>query len=354
MLRTTNTLWFSLAAALVALCAPAAVCPAGEDDSILYVYARSGAIAAEVADGFREKYGFRVEVEHFDSDEEMHEQIRHGETGYDLLVASSGVAEDLALSNALLEIDHKKIDNLRHVRSRALALFPDAELRYHVPFHVSVIGVGYDRKRVEANATGSWDIYARPEYRKKAAMMNDTRNALGAALKYLGHSVNSVDNGEIADAGKLVKSWKDNIALFATVEAGEMLVNGDLSFIQASNGFVAGLARQNPDLDFFVPREGSIMATDNFVIPGDSTKTGPAHAFINHMLDPAVAARNMEATFLYMPVPEARELLSGGLRNSVMFKIDEEIFFKCEPVLRIGPALELYDKTWGDVLLGRR
>ena len=325
--------------------------PAAAGERILHVYTWDSYFDQEAIRRFEERNGCSVEFNYYDSNETMHQTLRAG-GGYDVITPPPNTAAALYAEGLLRRLDHARLPNLEHLERGTPVLGQDPMLMYSVPYTVTVTGVGYNRELVAADATGSWAIFADARYRGKMTLLNDMREALGAGLKYLGYGINSVDPEEVRAAGDVVEAWKVNIAAFEVDAAQKGLRDGKFLAIQAYNGDIALIIDEHPEIGFFVPAEGSALNADCFVIGSDSEDADLAHAFINHFLDPEIAAMNMESTYYYMPNTGAIEKISPRLRNNPAFDIPADIVAKCELILNLGAKHSLYDAAWEEVLFG--
>lgn len=322
---------------------------AGDAANTLYVFTWRNYFGPEAVRRFEERYDCRVEFDYYESNDMISGMLRSG-GGYDIITPAPTVAAQLREEGLILDLDHSLLPNIEFVERSPYGLVEDAEMRYSVPYTLSVTGVGYNKKLASADAIGSWSIFSRKG--RPMAMLNDAREIIGAGLKFLGHSINSTDPREVAAAGRVVKGWKRNIRAFDVEAAKAALRDGSMSAIQAYNGDIAMLIAENPDIGFFVPREGSALNSDGFVIGADCRQIELAHAFINHFLDPDVAAVNMEAIHYLMPNPEAMKKMSDGIRNNPALNIPEEALAKCEPILGVGDAIDMYDQVFLDIVIG--
>ena len=59
----------------------------------------------------------------------------------------------------------------------------------------------------------------------------------------------------------------------------------------------AAEAANNVNVAYSIPKEGALMWLDSFAIPADAPHPDEAHAFINFMLRPEIAARNSNFVF---------------------------------------------------------
>lgn len=326
-------------------------CAASEEKQVLYVYTWEGYFDPVVVKEFEDAHGCRVDFDYFDSYDTMYERIRNGESGYDLITPAANLAADLEKRGLLRPLNRRLIPNMRHLDTSLLVPFPDLEMRYHVPYTCSITGIGYNSRLLPPDAVGSWDIYELAGNEKRGSLMNDPRSVIGAALKYLGYSINSTDPVEIRAAGEMLAKWKRNVAMFdVNLPLGE-LQGGRLSFVQAFSGNVAQITDANPDLDFYIPREGSILNSDYFVIPVDAVNHELAHAFINHIFNPKMAARTMESILYYMPNRAALAQISREFRNNTLLFFPLEDIERSEAIRDVGDSQAYYDKEWESLLM---
>ncbi len=350
---TTLRSKFLLPALLCSLLLPLFAAPAGEAKRVLNIYTWEDYFDPEAVRLFEEKHDCRVEFDYYDSNETMFESL-HGNDGYDLITPPPNVAVQLNDDGWLLPLDHALLPNRKYLDRSSPSMSHDPDMKFSVPYTFTVTGVGYNKQMVPPDALGSWAIFADKRFHKRMAMLNDMRETIGAGLKFLGHSLNSVAPAEVAAAGKVVEGWKGNLTMFDVDHAREGLRSGTLAAIQAYNGDIAMISsgRDDDDIAFFVPKEGSALNADVFVIPSDTTDADLAYAFINHFLDPEMAAKNMESIHYYMPNPEALSRLGAELREHGAFNIPRDIIDKCEVVRNLDSAKRtLYDQAWSKVLL---
>lgn len=333
-----------------ALCLLLSACSfAGE--RVLSVYTWEAYFSPRAVQEFEKRFECKVEFDYYESNETMIESLKAG-GGYDIMTPSGYGSHYLQTHGKLLPLDHALLPNMKNIQEGTPSLAHDREMGYSVPYTATITGVAYNTDMVPPDALGSWDIFADSRLAKKMTMMNDTRETIGAALKFLGYSVNSSVSREVQEAGRVVREWKENLAMFSVDEAREGLISGKYAAIQAYNGDFVHIQKDNPQLDFFVPREGSAISSDQLVIGSDTQQPGLAHAFINFFLDAEIAAMNMQDTGYFMPNAPALELLDDDFRKNPAFDIAPEILEKSEVIHTLDESRELYDQVWEEVLIG--
>ncbi len=321
-----------------------------EEERVLHVYTWEEYFAPEVITAFEQQFNCVVEFDYYDSNETMFEMLM-GEDGYDIITLSGNIAVAMRQNGWLAPLNHQLLPNLDNIDPTTSSLTQDPDMRFYVPYTETVTGIGYNRSMVPEDAIGSWAILGDSRFSGRMAMLNDMRETLGAGLKYLGYSLNTTNPREVEEAGEVVKLWKRNIDRFDVDSARISLAKGELAVIQAYSGDVALDAELNQEIGFFIPKEGSALNSDVFVIPADSPVQDLAHAFINHMLDSAMAALNMESVCYYMPNKQALQAIPASFRNNPAFTAPAASPANCEVIVNLDTMRAVYDRVWTDVLL---
>jgi spermidine/putrescine transport system substrate-binding protein len=287
----------------------------GPQKKILHIYNWADYIRPELVTEFEQKDNCRVMIDYFESNESMYAKLKAGATGYDLVFPSSYMAAIMQKQSMLQSIDHTMIPNIQYIDRQYLAKTQDKTMTYSVPYMISFTGIGYNTEKVQ-NVKRSWAMFDRPEYKGRMVLLNDMRETIGAALRFLGYSVNTLNDDELGKARDVVIRWKKNIAKFEVDESKRGLAANEFWLVHNYSGDIIQVMEENDKVDFFIPEEGTIFACDDMVIPVDAKETELAHRFIDFMHDPQVCARNIEFIYYMSPNTEAKKLLSEELRNN--------------------------------------
>ncbi len=245
----------------------------------------------------------------------------------------------------LRPLDHALLPNLVHVDPEWLALAVDRTMDHSVPYMLVVSGIAYLEGRV-ADVVPSWRMFGREDLRGRVTMFNDMRETIGAALKTLGYSINSTRAAELAEAETLLLEWKKNLAKYDNEQYKIGLASGEFLLVHAWNGDVFQVRRERPEVRFFVPEEGTIISCDDLVVPADAREPELAHAFIDFLHDPAVAAENTEFIWYLCPNKDSYPLLPAVLREDPGIFLSPELRAKSEMIADIGAANALYIAVW--------
>jgi spermidine/putrescine transport system substrate-binding protein len=332
-----------LAPALIVLLVAPAGC--GKPRPVLSVYTWSDYIKPELIRRFEREQDCRVVVDTFESNEAMYAKLKAGAAGYDLLTPSSYMVSLMSSQGLLRRLDRSLLPNLIHVDPDYLKIAADRTMDYSVPYMITNTGIAYLEGRIE-NVVPSWRMFGRTDLRGRMTMFNDMRETIGAALKCLGHSINTTSEAELAEAEKLLLEWKKNLAKFENEQYKIGLASGEFLLVHAWNGDVFQVQKENPDVRFFIPEEGTIISCDDLVIPADAREVALAHAFINFLHDPAVAAENTEFICYLCPNKDSYPLLRAEIRDNPGIFLKPALRARSEMIADIGAANALYVKVW--------
>ncbi len=314
----------------------------------LRFYTWADFVKPELVTRFETEQKCRVIIDTFDTNESMYAKLKAGATGYDLITPSSYMAEILWNQGMLETIDPAKASNLAQIDREVLHASPDSTMRYSVPYMLSNTGIAFLKTKVP-NADASWTLFDRPEVAGRSTILNDMREAIGAGLKSLGYSLNTTNDAELAAARDVVLRWKKSIAKFENEQYKGGLASGEFFLVHAYNGDILQVMPENEDIAFIVPKEGTSMSSDDFVIPKGAKAIDLAHAWIQFFHDPQVAAENSEYVQYLCPNLGAYALLSKEFMSNPAIFMDAETRAKSEVIRDLGPDNAKYVKIWDEI-----
>jgi spermidine/putrescine transport system substrate-binding protein len=279
--------------------------------------------------------------------DELFAKLKAGNPGYDVIVPASDNLERMIKADMVMPLDHAKIPNMVNIDEPFRNPSFDPGLKYSMPYTWGTIGIGY-RKSAVSSAPDSWKVLLdSDEYAGAISLLSDQQNVLGAALKYLGFSFNSVNPDEIKKAEELLIKQKKNIKVFADDNGQDLLASGEVKLCQEWNGDIKQVMSEDEDIDYVIPKEGTLLWQDVLAIPKGALHPENAMAFINFVLD-AEVGREIAETILYAtPNKAARALAAESYRNNAVIFPSPELLANCEPSLYIGEeAVKLRDEAW--------
>jgi spermidine/putrescine transport system substrate-binding protein len=224
----------------------------------------------------------------------------------------------------------------------------DPQMHHSVPYMLTNTGISYQKSKVR-NFSASWKMFNDSALKGRMTMLNDMRETIGAALKYLGYSLNSRNDKELEAARDVVIAWKKNLAKFESEQYKGGIASGEFLLVHGYSGDLLQVQKENPDIDFVIPAEGTSIACDDLVIPKDAKNSKLAHAFINFIHDPDVAAENTNFISYVCPNQTSYSKVDPVLRNNPAVFLAPEVKAKCEVIDDLGPDTAKYTKIWDQI-----
>ncbi len=266
-------------------------CAVGETDGDLALYNWAEYIDPEQLDAFAAEFGIGATMDVYDSNEAMQPIIAAGNSGFDVIVPSDYMVGIMIDGGFVQALNFDLLPNSTNISPDFANPSYDPDQAFSVPYQWGYTGLAVDTSVVGTDFPRSWDLVfgdAAADYAGQITLLNDPRETLGAALKSLGYSLNSTDEGELAEAQALVAGASENLLAFDTDSADELLTSGESAIAHAYSGdaFTQFLETDDPSqYAFFVPEEGGTRWVDNMAIPFDAPHPCTAHTFINWLLD---------------------------------------------------------------------
>lgn len=292
----------------------AAPAGAGPGERFVNVYNWSDYIDPAVLDAFTKDTGITVRYDTFDSNDTLEAKLLAGHSGYDVVVPSGNFLQRQIRAGVFQKLDKAKLPHLAAqwpAIAQRLAVY-DPGNQYAVNYMWGTVGIGYNvkmmRRILGADATiDSWRTVFDPAELMKfkdcgVHMLDSADDILPAALHFLGLNPNSTAPADLEKAADLVAKVRPAVRKFHSSEYLNALASGEICLVVGWSGDVkqaqkrAVEAKNGVEIGYSVPKEGAQMFFDNFAIPKDAPDVEEAHAFIDYMLRPEVAAKN--ANFL--------------------------------------------------------
>ena len=311
-------------------------CAVGETDGGLAIYNWAEYIDEEQLAEFADEFGVRVTMDVYDSNEAMQPIIAAGNSGYSLIVPSDYMVAILIAGEDIQPLNKSAIPNLANISADFRDLVYDPAGDYTAPYQWGTTGLAVDTAVAGTDFPRSWGLIFDPaiadEFSGRISLLNDPRETIGAALKYLGYSLNTTSDDELNEAKELVASSRDRLAAFNTDSSDELLTTGETAIAHGYSGdmFTQFLETDDPSqYVYFVPEEGGTRWIDNMAIPFDAPAPCTAHTFINWLLDGENGAWLSNWNYYGTPNTAAYDLL------------DEELFaFISDPAVAPVEILE--------------
>ena len=318
----------------------------------LYLYNWAEYIDPQVLEDFEAEFDVQVVEDTFANNEELLAKLQAGAVGYDLIVPSDYMVEIMIEEGMLAELDHENLTNLGNLDAKFAEPPYDPGLVYCVPYLWGTTGIGYNGDMFD-DPPDSWAYLFDPdlvsEYAGQITMLNDVRESMGAALKYLGYSLNSTNQAELEEARDLLIQQKAWIYAYDAEQYEDLLSADETVVAHSWSGDVFMVAEEDERLWYAIPEEGGVIWADNLCIPESAPNKYTAEAFINYLLRPEVAAANSNFTWYASPNAKATDLIDEEILEEPAIYPPPEVMAKLEWLEDVGEATPIYERLWTEV-----
>ena len=322
------------------------------NDDKLVVYNWGEYIDPEVLTIFEEETGINVVYEEFETNEILYPKVSSGAIAYDVVCPSDYMIQRMIENDLLTEINFDNIPNIKNIGKQYMEQSRqfDPENKYSVPYCWGTVGILYNKTMVD-EPVNSWSILWDPKYKDNILMQDSVRDAFGATLKYLGYSLNSTDLDELTEAKNLLIEQKPLVQAYVIDQVRDKMIGNEAALGVIYSGEAIYTQKENPNLEYVIPKEGSNIWIDSWVIPKNAEHKENAEKFINFLCRPDIALKNFEYITYSTPNEAARELIEDeSIRNSKIAFPDASELSGCETFKFLGDKNDaVYNELWREV-----
>ena len=265
-------------------------------------------IDTDLIDQFEAETGIRVNYQTAESNETMYSLLKSGGADYDVIVPSDYMIAQLIEEGMLSELNYDNIPNFQLIDPRFKNLSYDPENKYTVPYTWSTLGIIYNSTMVDEPVT-SWGALYDERNAGKVLLINNSRDAIGEALMYLGYSINTTDENEIRAAYDVLdKASKRGVFQGKVMdEVFQTMEGGNAAIASYYAGDYLSMLENNGDLRYVIPEEGANWFVDAMCVLKDAPHMEEAEAWINFIASTEANLANMDYLRYGSPNMEALE-----------------------------------------------
>ena len=306
----------------------------------------------EVITLFEKETGINVVYEEFETNEIMYPKVQSGAIAYDVVCPSDYMIQRMIENDLLAELNFDNIPNIKNIgqeyfkQSRQF----DSENKYSVPYCWGTVGILYNKTMVD-EPIDSWSVLWDEKYKDSILMQDSVRDAFAVALKYKGHSLNSTDLDELEEAKELLIKQKPLVQAYVIDQVRDKMIGNEAAIGVIYSGEAIYTQLENPNLEYVIPKEGSKVWIDSWVIPKNAKHKENAEDFINFLCRPDIAKMNFDYITYSTPNTAARELIEDpAIRNSKIAFPDASELERCETFQFLGDKNDaMYNKLWREI-----
>lgn len=305
----------------------------GKISKNLYIYTWGQYDNPTTFSAFQSATGIQLQFGSYNSNEAMIAKLElaQGTAGYDIVVPTGGYIPEMVAKGLLLPLNKSKIPNFSKLDPKLLNFPWDPHNRYSIPKDFGTTGFIYDKTVITRKMT-TWADFAKaaalPAVSGKVSLLDDPNDVMGIALWNSGIDWNTPKSSQLHAANKwLIKNLAPHVSNFDSYPgATGGLVNGSYVLSQAWNGDARQAILHAPKrFAWVVPEPASEIWVDNWAIAKGAKDLNTAHAFIDYVIDPVVAANELIYTGYSSPVSNVRNFLPKNLpaANMIFLTADQ-------------------------------
>ena len=344
---------------------------AAQQERVVNVYNWSDYIDPKVLEDFTRTTGIKVKYDTFDSNDMLETKLLAGRTGYDLVVPTAYFLAREIKAGVFQKLDKSKLPNLRNAWdeiARRLAVY-DPGNEYAVNYMWGTTGIGYNVKKARAvlgdAKIDSLDVVFQPEVIAKfkdcgVHILDAPDDVFAAAFSYLKIDPNSHEPADFEKATELLMKMRPFVRKFHSSEYLNALASGEICLAFGYSGDVkqaqkrAAEAKNGVEIAYAIPKEGGQLWFDNLSIPKDAKNVEEAHALIDYLLRPDVAAKNSDFISYANGNAASRPLIDKAIVEDKTIYPDDATMKTLYTIQSHDPkTLRLMNRLWTKVKTGR-
>ncbi len=341
-----------LALVLAAMVLSLAACGKKSENGKVVVYNWGEYIDPDTLEQFEKETGIEVVYDEFETNELMFPKVAAGATTYDVICPSDYMVDKMINAGLLQELDFDKIPNAK--KNIGAQYWEQSDQfdpgnKYSVPYCWGTVGILYNRTMVDEEID-SWNILWDPKYSGQILMQDSVRDLFAVGLAKNGYSINSTNEDELQKAKQDLIDQKPLVQAYVIDEVRDKMIGNEAAIGVIYSGEAIYTQRENSDLEYVIPKEGTNVWIDNWVIPANAENVENAHKFIDFMCREDIALKNFEYITYSTPNEAAQKLIEDeDIKNSPIAFPDLSKY-KLETYLYLGEdADELYSKLYKEI-----
>ena len=339
---------------LAVLISATALCACGaKNENTVYVYNWGEYIDPEVITMFEEETGIKVVYDEFETNEVMYPKVEAGASVYDVICPSDYMIQKMIDNDMLAEINWDNVPNAKanigvqyYEQSKGF----DPENKYSVPYCWGTVGILYNKTMVNG-PIDSWDVLWDEQYKDNILMQDSVRDAFMVALKRNGATMNSVDTAELEAAKNELIAQKPLVQAYVVDQVRDKMIGDEAAIGVIYSGEAIYTQRENPNLEYVIPKEGTNVWIDSWVIPKNCQNKENAEKWIDFMCRPEIALMNFDYITYSTPNDAARELIEDeDIKNSSIAFPDLTQYQNLETFSYLGEEADLLSNNlWEEI-----
>ena len=296
---------------------------------------------------FEDKYGVKVTLDGYDSNEDMLAKVQAGNSGYDIVVPSDYMVKIMIEKGLLEKTEPNQMPNFKNVDPQWVGAWWDEGRHYSVPWQWGVTAFSVDTAVYNGPDVNSLKMMFDPpkELQGRINMLDDMNDVINAGLRYLGLPRCNSNPEDLKKVNALLQQAKPYWRTMS-YDTITKTVSKDVDLSQVWNGAAMRARLQRPTMRFVFPKEGATKWMDNVAVLKGAANMDNAKLFQDFIMDPENAALISAFAKYNNGVVGSEKYLPEEMQ-----KAPEIIDVKNAPNLESVPpcpenVARMYDKIW--------
>ncbi len=317
----------------------------------LTIFNYSEYLEPEMLELFTQETGIEVKYEEATTPEELYTKYKSGGISYDLICTSDYMIKRLIDEEEAQPVNFGIMSNSSNIGQKywTMARSFDPDNTYALPYFWGTVGLLYDKTRVNGTPD-SWSVLFNGDYSGDIIMQDSMRDSFMITLKYLGYSINTTDENELREAAELLTAQKPDVQAYLVDEARDEIVAGNaaMAVVYSGEAFLGNL--YNPDLAYVIPKEGSEVWMDAWIVTKNCQNPDAAAKFLDFLCRKDVATANFEYIYYSTPNEAVIKSMDNELKNDPAVVPPDSCLENCEVCTQTDEATtELISELWKEI-----
>jgi spermidine/putrescine transport system substrate-binding protein len=220
--------------------------------------------------------------------------------------------------------------------------------RYGITEKFGYNTIGFNNQKVDPNDMQTLASLSDPKYKGRIAIYDYYLPVIGMAALAVGKKTTELTADDLPAIKETLLKWKANSKLVGEIVASQTaLATGEVDVLVGGGEFVtAGLAKENPALDFVIPKEGGILWSQSLAMFAASKNKELALKFIQYIMSPEGQARLATSSCYWGMPANQKAALNAEQKKILRFDEQREFLARAQPYP--APDADL-DKKMQDV-----
>ena len=250
------------------------------------------------------------------------------------------------------EIDYASMEHIGNIGDTYWKISEsfDPGHKYTVPYFWGTVGILYNTTMMD-KVPDSWNDLWDKQYKNNIIMQNSVRDSFVPPLVLDGCSINTKDEASLRKALDALEEQKDLVQSYLVDEVRDDMVNEQAAMAVIYSGEASLASEYNEDLEYIVPKEGTNMWMDSWIIPESGRNYNGAVKFLDFLCREDIAQKNFD--YVYYSTPN--EAVLDGIdeeekeEDTAIFP-EDDVLERCEMFTYLGPETEeLYNRLWKEL-----